>query len=184
MLAGLITSLDNLLVEKNTLLKTYNSNSQTIRDIDQRVLQIKNAALNNIDASIERINKNMGFLDSQVAMVNEKISTLPAAERDMIALQRNFEINDKVYSFLSEKRLDAQISRSAILPGATIIEPAQVNNNPVSPDEHTIHRTALIIGFAIGLGLIILIRILNPYIYDKETVESLTTIPIIPRYWQ
>ncbi|HTE02455.1 MAG TPA: polysaccharide biosynthesis tyrosine autokinase [Mucilaginibacter sp.] len=179
MLAGLINSLDNLLVEKNSLLKTYNSNSQTIRDIDQRVLQIKNAALNNIDASIERINKNMSFLDGQVAVVNEKISTLPAAERDMIALQRNFEINDKVYSFLSEKRLDAQISRSAILPGATIIEPAQVNNNPVSPDEHNIHRTALIIGFAIGLGLIILIRILNPYIYDKETVESLTTIPII-----
>jgi capsular exopolysaccharide synthesis family protein len=32
---------------------------------------------------------------------------------------------------------------------------------------------------AIGFGMIVLIRILNPYIYDKETVESLTTIPII-----
>lgn len=179
MLNGLITSLDNLLTEKNALLKTYNSNSQTIKDIDQQILQLKNAALNNINASIERINKNLSFLDTQAAAVNEKIATLPAAERDLISLQRDFEINDKVYSFLSEKRLDAQISRSAILPGATIIEPAQVNNSPVSPDEHTIHRTALLIGFAIGLGLIILIRILNPYIYDKETVESLTTIPII-----
>jgi len=36
-----------------------------------------------------------------------------------------------------------------------------------------------ILGLAIGLGAIILIRILNPYIYDKETVESLTTVPIL-----
>ncbi len=179
LLSGVIQSLNNLLVEKNTLLKTYNANSQAIKDIDKEILELKNAALNNIDATSVRINKNITYLDSQIAKVNDKISTLPAAERDLISLKRDFEINDKVYSFLSEKRLDAQISRSAILPGAAVIEPAEANFSPVSPDEHTIHRTALIVGLAIGLGLIVLIRILNPYIYDKETVESLTTIPII-----
>jgi tyrosine-protein kinase Etk/Wzc len=179
LLAQLIVNLDNLLVEKNTLLKTYNSNSQTIKDINQQILQIKNSALDNITASSQRINSNINYLEGQIAQVNQKISALPAAERDLISLKRDFEINDKVYSFLSEKRLDAQISRSAILPGATIIEPAQPNFGPVSPDEHTIHRTAIIVGLAIGFGLIILIRMLNPYIFDKETVESLTTIPII-----
>lgn len=179
LLGGLISNMNNLLVERATLLKTYNNNSQTIADINQQILQIKNAALDNVNQSSLRINKNISYLDKQLETVNQKISTLPAAERDLISLKRDFEINDKVYSFLSEKRLDAQISRSAILPGATIIEPAQANFRAVSPDEHTIHRTALIIGLAIGLGFIILIRILNPFIYDKETVESLTTIPII-----
>jgi tyrosine-protein kinase Etk/Wzc len=94
-------------------------------------------------------------------------------------LQRDFEVNDKVYSFLSEKKLDAQISSAGILPGATIIDVAHPNMSPVSPDEHSIRRSAIIFGLAIGLGLIILIRVLNPYIYDKETIESLTTIPII-----
>ena len=179
LLGGLIASLDNLLNEKQTLSKTYNANSQTIKDIDQQILQLKNSALNNINATSVRINKNIDYIDGQIALVNQKISTLPAAERDLISLKRDFDINDKVYTFLSEKRLDAQISRSAILPGATIIESAQPNFTPISPDEHTIHRTAFMIGMAIGLGMIILIRILNPYIYDKETVESLTTIPII-----
>ncbi|MBS1527311.1 MAG: tyrosine protein kinase, partial [Bacteroidetes bacterium] len=127
LLGGLIQNLDNLLVEKNTLLKTYNSNSQAIRDIDQQILQIKNAALNNIEATHVRLQKNIDYIDSQIAKVNEKLAVLPAAERNLISLKRGFEINDKVYSFLSEKRLDAQISRSAILPGASIIEPAQAN---------------------------------------------------------
>ncbi|MEO6851513.1 MAG: polysaccharide biosynthesis tyrosine autokinase [Mucilaginibacter sp.] len=179
LLTGLIANFDNLLVQKNEALKSYPSGSRTIKDIDQQILQVKNAALDNVNASSDRINKNLTYIDNQIAVVNQKISTLPAAERDMITLKRDFDINDKVYSFLSEKRLDAQISRSAILPGATIIEPSQANFSPVSPDEHTIHRTALLAGIFIGLGLIVLIRILNPYIYDKETVESLTTIPII-----
>ncbi|HEY4194927.1 MAG TPA: polysaccharide biosynthesis tyrosine autokinase [Mucilaginibacter sp.] len=179
LLGGIIASLNSLLVERTTLSKTYNNSSQTIKDIDQQILQLKNAALDNINASSLRINSNVKYLDSLVAQVNDKISTLPAAERDLISLKRDFEINDKVYSFLSEKRLDAQISRSAILPGATIVEPAQTNFNPISPDDHTIHRSALIAGFVIGFGLIVLIRLINPYIYDKETIESLTTVPIL-----
>ena len=179
LLSGLITNLNNLLVEKSTLQKTYSNNSQTIKDINQQILILKSAALDNINATSSRINKNIDYLETQIGLVNQKLSTFPAAERDLISLKRDFEINDKVYSFLSEKRLDAQISRSAILSGATIIENAQPNFSPISPDEHTVNRTALIVGLAIGLGMIILIRILNPYIYDKETVESLTTIPII-----
>ena len=179
LLSGLILNLDNLLIERNTLLKTYNNDSQAIKDINQQILLIKNAALNNINATYARINKNISYLDTQINEINGKIAQLPAAERDLIGLKRDFDINDKVYSFLSEKRLDAQISRSAIVAGAEIIEPAAPNFSPVSPDEHTVHRTAIIVGLALGLGLIVLLRILNPYIYDKETVESLTTIPII-----
>ncbi len=125
LLGTLISGLNNLLVERATLLKTYNNGSQTINDINTQILQIKNSALNNINSSSTRINRNISYLDNQLAGANEKLSSLPAAERDLISLKRDFEINDKVYSFLSEKRLDAQISRSAILPGATIIEQAQ-----------------------------------------------------------
>jgi len=174
-----IKTLNNLLDEKTSLLKTFNNNSQPIQDINQKILQVKNDALNGINASILLINNKLKYLNNQLAPINKRISEMPSAERDLVSLKRDFEINDKVYSFLSEKKLDAQISSAGILPGATIVDMAQPNLSPVSPDEHGIHRSAVIFGLAIGLGLVILIRILNPYIYDKETIESLTTIPIL-----
>lgn len=176
---NLVTRLDNLITERAGLLSTYNADSQPIQNINQSILQIKNTALNNIKQIKLGVEKNIQFLDSRLGLVNSTIEALPSAQRDMVSLQRDFEINDKVYSFLSEKKLEAQISRAGILPGATIIELAQPNFNPVSPNEQSIHRTAIILGLAIGLGMIVLIRVLNPYIYDKETVESLTAIPII-----
>lgn len=174
-----IASLNLLISERKTALKTYVGNSQTIQDLNQQILQVKNNILNSINATRLLISNKINYLQSQLGPINQQISELPSAERDMVALKRDFDINDKVYSFLSEKKLDAQISSAGILPGATIIDLAQANFNPISPDEHGVQRTAEILGLAIGFGLIILIRILNPYIYDKETIESLTTIPII-----
>ncbi|MDB5287605.1 MAG: tyrosine protein kinase [Mucilaginibacter sp.] len=175
----LITNLDVLLTQRNELLKTYNNNSQPIQDINRSILQIKNTALTSLTTTYSNIKRNLDYINKQLAQVNQQISLLPVHERDIVSLRRDFEINEKVYSFLSEKKLEAQISRSGILPGATIIEPAQINYSPLAPNEHDVHRSAIIIGLITGIGLIILIRVLSPYIYDKETIESLTTIPII-----
>ncbi|MBK0378219.1 GumC family protein [Mucilaginibacter segetis] len=178
-LSTLITSLDNLLQQRTQLLKTYTPGSQPVQDINQSILQIKNNALNNLNASYNNVKRDLGYLDAQLSEVNKQISVLPVAERDLISLRRDFEINEKVYSFLSEKKLEAQISRSGILPGATIIDTAQPNYWPISPNEHDIQRSAIIFGLLTGLGIIIFLRVINPYIYDKETIESITNIPII-----
>jgi capsular exopolysaccharide synthesis family protein len=179
MLTEYISNLNSYLAQKNELLKTYISSSAQIQNIDQQILAIKNNALNSINLSRQLIEKKIKYLDQQLIPVNQQIASLPAAQRDLVSLQRDFDINDKVYSYLSEKKLDEQISSAGILPGATIIDNAQPSFRAVSPDEHAIQRSAMILGLVIGLGLIVSIRILNPYIYDKETVESLTTIPII-----
>lgn len=179
LMGGLIAQFNTLLNEKNAMLKTYNSNSQPIQDINKQIIQVKTAVLGNINSTRNHIEANLKYLNGQSATVSQQLAVLPVAERDMITLQRDFDINEKVYSFLSEKKLDAQISSSAILPGATIVDRAEPNFNPIAPNEHDINRTALIIGLVSGFSIIILIRLLNPYIYDKETVESLTTIPII-----
>jgi tyrosine-protein kinase Etk/Wzc len=179
LLGVLINNINSLLADRAAVLKTYNSTSQAAADINSQISQVKTAALQNINASSQRIQKNIDYLHAQLTQANQQIAALPAAEKNMISLRRDFEINEKVYSFLSEKKLEAQINRSAILPGATIIEQAQVNKNPVSPNGKEIYRSATIFGLLAGVGIILSIRIFNPYIYDKESVENATTIPII-----
>jgi tyrosine-protein kinase Etk/Wzc len=178
-LEKILITLNNLIAGKSALLKTYNNNSQPILDINQQILQIKNSAIISINTSIAFIENNIKYFDDQLIPINQKIAAMPSVERDMVSLKRGFDINDKVYSFLSEKKLDAQINSAGILPGATIIDIAQPNLSPLSPDTQSIRRTSIILGLAVGLGLVVLIRVLNSYIYDRETVESLTTTPII-----
>jgi tyrosine-protein kinase Etk/Wzc len=174
-----IKDLNSLISTKNSLLKIYNPNSAQIRDLDQQILQAKTNLINSISATRKQLETKQKYLQERLAPINQKINELPVDEREMVSLKRDFDVNDKVYSFLSEKKLDQQILSAGILPGATIIDLAQPNFSPVAPNEAGIHRNAITFGIAIGLGFIILIRILNPFIYDKETIESLTTVPII-----
>lgn len=178
-LASFILDINRLLNAKTALLKLYNANSNQVQDIDQQILQAKANLISSIGIARRQIETKQKYLQEQLAPINRKISELPVDERELVSLKRDFDVNDKVYSFLSEKKLDQEILSAGILPGATIVDLAIPNLSPVSPNEAGIHRNGLMIGLAIGLGFIILIRVLNPYIYDKETIESLTTVPII-----
>ncbi|RYE37018.1 MAG: polysaccharide biosynthesis tyrosine autokinase, partial [Sphingobacteriaceae bacterium] len=179
LLNGLLLRYNTLLTEKTGLLRTFNVGSQPVQDVDKQLIQLRSAALANIDASAKHIQTTISYLNSQLQMANQQVAALPTNERDMVSLKRDFEINEKVYSFLSEKKLEAQISRSSILAGATVIEQAQANFSPVSPDEHGVYQKAILFGLLLGSGLILLLRMLNPYIYDKETIENLTSVPVI-----
>ncbi|RYE30641.1 MAG: polysaccharide biosynthesis tyrosine autokinase [Sphingobacteriaceae bacterium] len=179
LLNGLLLRYNTLLTEKTNLLRTFIADAQPVKEVNTQLTQIRNAALANIDASVKHINTTTGYLNSQLQMANQQVAALPTAERDMVSLKRDFEINEKVYSFLSEKKLEAQISRSSILAGATIIEQAQANFGPVSPDARSIYEKSIFLGLLLGSGIIILLRMLNPYIYDKETIESLSSVPVI-----
>lgn len=140
----LITDLNNLYILRTSYLKTYTSNSGPIQEINQQIAKIRNDILTNINYALTTTQKKINDLDGQLAQINQKISTFPTAERELVKLNRDFEVNEKVLNFLSEKNLDARISKSSILPGATIIEQAIANDTPVSPNEHQIRQTNII----------------------------------------
>src|SRR6201999_1668251 len=110
-LSYFIVTLDELIRERKSLLKTYNANAQDIQNTNQQIVEIKTNALRSLGSTRTVLESKIKYLDNELLPVNAQISALPAEERDLINLKRNFDINEKVYSLLSEKKLDAQITR-------------------------------------------------------------------------
>jgi len=179
LLAGLITQLNTLISEREKKLITFNPASLPVKEVDKQISETRFAIINNIKLQRERNNKTIKYIDNQIQQAQRSISSLPSAERSFVSLQTDFNINQKVFSYLSEKKLEAQISRAAVVPGATIIEEAPHAGSLVSPIPRKVYTSAIILGLLAGIGLIVLSRVSNGYIYDKETVESLTNSPII-----
>lgn len=174
-----ISQLNSKINERNALLRTYTAEAKPIQNINKEILEAKKSALLSLNSSSALINDKIDYINKQLSPVNEKINSLPTEERDLINLKRKYDISERVYSILSEKKIDAQIARAGILPGATILDTALTSLDPISPDNQSVKKTSLFIGFALGVLIIVLMRLLKPFIYDKETIESLTSIPII-----
>ncbi len=175
----LVNQMNLLLNERIKRKSLYSDNSAPVLEIDRQIQEAKRSITMNIAAARERNNRLLKFLNQQLNEAKEELKLIPGAERDLINLQRDFEINQKVYSYLLEKRLEASIARSAIMPSSNVIDPAIPSYGVTSPNSKSIYTTAILISILIGIGLILLARLLNQKIYDKETVESITHVPII-----
>lgn len=175
----LIGQLNQQLKEKFSKSNQYNENSKVIQDINLQIKNTKEAIARNIKQQRERNKKTELFLTKELQKVKTELEAIPDIETDFSILSRNFNINEKVYSFLSEKKLEAEISRAAVLPGASIVNLAQPSYSVITPQAGKLYTSALILGLSFGMGLIVIVRLANPFIFDKEAVESVTSKPII-----
>ncbi|OAQ38617.1 hypothetical protein A5893_14490 [Pedobacter psychrophilus] len=179
LLGSLISQWNSLIQERASLLNTFKEGAKPIEELDAKLRILREAAGDNIQANINRIEQTKLFNQKELTKSYANLKDLPQQERDLFGLQRDYGINEKIFSYLSEKKLEAQISKASILSDASIVDLAKPNLNPIAPIEKSIWQFAWIIGLGSGIGLIFLVRLLNPYIYDKETIESLTNTPII-----
>lgn len=179
LLQSLTSQWNSLQEQKSTLLKTYTKNSRSVIEVDNKLVLVKEAAKSNIADQKKNLNQIKKFKTQILNENYNKLNAFPTQEQQLFNLERDYAIANNIYTLLSQKKLESQIAKAAILPGATLIDAAQYNPFPMSPNSATTWKFAWIVGLASGIGLIFLVRMMNPYIYDKEFVESLTNTPIL-----
>lgn len=179
LMSELVNQMNTMFNERIKKQSLYADNAAPIQEIDRQIEEAKKAITLNIKASRDRNNRTIKFIEKQLETAKEELKLIPSAERDLINLERDFEINQKVYSYLQEKRLEASIAKSAIMPSSNVIDPAIPNYGAIAPNRNSVYLTSFIISFLVGIGFILLARLLNQKVFDKETVEMITSVPII-----
>ncbi|MFN9582081.1 MAG: polysaccharide biosynthesis tyrosine autokinase, partial [Bacteroidota bacterium] len=97
---------------------------------------------------------------------------------NLINLERNYKVNEKIFSYLLEKRLETMIQRASIVSNTSIVDPCQ-GASKIYPNEKEQYTIALGIALLLSMGLILLLRLLYDKITDKETIEQLSKTPVI-----
>ncbi len=180
LLGGLLTQYNGLVASREAKINSgLLATTAPIKEIDEQLTILRSSIKKNINSLMSRNLKKMDILNAQIATANQEISQAPKKEKDGVQKQANFDVNNKVLSFLSEKKLESQMNEAAVVAGAAIVNEALPSSRPFAPNERQVYSFAAMVGLACGFGLILLVRFLNPFIYDKETVEALTNTPII-----
>jgi len=177
-LSSLVSRLNSLLVERERKSIKLLPEGETMKLLDKQIADEKSSILQSIKLLRERFNQNKAYLQNQVVLAEQDITKIPTAERTFAKLQAAYDINQKVFDYLSEKKLEAEISRAAVVGGASIVDKA-TGFSIIDPIPKKIYTNAIFAGLAVGILLIFLARFLNPYIYTKESVEQVTQTPII-----
>jgi tyrosine-protein kinase Etk/Wzc len=157
----------------------FPATSAVMLQLDEELLAIKTAMMSNISSQQLKNKALQHYLKEEISTIKKHIAAIPGLERTYINLQSDYKINQKVYDYLSEKKLEAHISSAAVTPGAHIIDQADVGIKPVYPIAADIYKDFILSGLIVGLLSIFIVRRLNPYIYDVETIVEHSRTPII-----
>ena len=178
-LNSLITVFNDLLNQRKDDLETYKVSSGHIREIDQKIASCRMAIQKNLHAQLVKNSSMMDYAIRNIVEVKSALKDLPKTEQKLINLQSAFNVNQKVHGYLSEKKLESQISKASVIPGAIILDSAIPNLTPISPISKNVYTIYVLLGLLVGISIIFLKRHLNPYIFNREVIEELTKMPIL-----
>jgi len=110
----------------------------------------------------------MADMDKRILEVEKEVRKLPATEIELIGIERKFNLNNDIYTYLLEKRAEAGIAQASNIPNNKILDIARVDNAAkVSPKNSMNYMIALVIGLAIPLVIILMFDYFNNKIIDK-----------------
>jgi len=114
---------------------------------------------------------------------------LPENELEYGRLQRLFNINEKYYTLLLEKKTEYAISKAGFVSQNVILEKAETPSSPVSPNKRTTYIIYFLGAFLFSLSLVFIrylshneINSLNEI--SKYTNASISILGIIPKFQQ
>lgn len=177
-LASAFSEFQALQQRKTTLLFSNTESSPVMVEINAQLAR----ARENVVAIVQNVRKGIAMkinsLSAQEGAFNYNLSRSASQLRGLTDITRKKEINEKMYLFLLETRAETVIAKAAIVPDKFILEEAS-GTGLIRP----IRNKMLLMGFGVGIALaaltIFLKSIFLNYVYTKDELAELTTLPIV-----
>lgn len=122
----LIRELIAVVNQRNDLISKKQEKSPYIRNLEVQIENLKRPIEENIRYNMSTMERTLTDLNSIIYRLQTEVKRLPKTERQLVGIERKFQLNDAIYTFLLERRAEAQIARASNLPEHEIVEPAQL----------------------------------------------------------
>ncbi len=159
----LITDLIALNAEKSSITATTEKNI-FLTQIDNKIKTQKEAIIESFTNNLNTLTINLNELNYRADKLSKEITNLPKQEMNMVNIQRKFNLNNTIYTYLLQKRSESAIALSSTYPDYEVLEPArEISAKIVKPKKLLNYALA----FFLGLFLPTFYLVINSFISDK-----------------
>lgn len=179
-LSGLVGRVNDLFAELQVLKFSTKRENPRVNLVLAKIATTQRALVESVSNLMKKSDMLLTDLDGRIEKVNTEIRKLPINERQLINIQRQFNLSDNIYTYLLEKRAEAGIKRASNISDAQILDKARSSSvYLISPKYRMNYILGLVIGFMIPLVIILLRDFFNTRIMDKKDIEDRTLVPIL-----
>jgi capsular exopolysaccharide synthesis family protein len=176
----LVNELSVIQKEQENFGFNINDNQPAHLLMDRQMEEAREALRENVKNGIANLKSLIVESDRKISEVEVNIRRLPSTERKLINIQRKFDLNNTVYTYLLEKRSESGIARASNVSDNRIIDTAsQFSSGLIRPKTRMNYIIAILLGLIVPMGIITLIDFFNDKVMDKSDIERKTKVPVI-----
>ena len=147
-----------------------------------RITQIR-GELKAIDQAIAEALKDEKKARQTMNDYQSRAEAAPMRETELLKITRDYQTTSDNYRSILQRKEEARISANLearqIGEQFKIVDSANFPERPVSPDRPMINMMGMFVGFAAGLGLILLIEYRDASFKTDEEIIGLLTLPVL-----
>ncbi len=174
----LVKKMKNLSADRRDLLTRLTPENEKVIALDHDIKDVANYLQEEVSNTAKDLRIKKRELASDIAEAESSFNGLPAKERNMTVLERNFGLNEQIVRFLQQKQTEAEIARAATTSFHRVISRGEVPRKPVSPNRKLLIVFGGFLGFIFGLLIVYGWQSIQARITDANTVYRNSDTPV------
>lgn len=146
--------------------------------LDHRLKDLKNTIMENTRSAIESNNRSLEDLNNRIMKLSSEIRQLPKTEQLLVGIERRFRMNDQMYTFLLERRSEAEMAKASNMPDNEIVQEARLARQ-TAPSKTKMFMIIFIFGVVFPIAIAFVIAISNNKVLDLEDLSNMTKVPVL-----
>jgi len=126
-----------------------------------------------------RIEEAKKDLSDSLIQLSVQQRDLSAKEMELIQMKRNVTIAEEIYLMFKTKYEEARILEAEKVQDVTIVEPASLPSNPISPNKGFNYMIGILSGLIFGLIMAFVTESFDTSIGRVDDIEELTKVPVL-----
>jgi tyrosine-protein kinase Etk/Wzc len=176
----LITDLLALNAERSNILNSNSQKNLFLAQIENKIRMQKEAILENVKNNLNTLNLSINEINYRLDRLSGEISKLPKTEINLVGMERKFKLNDAIYTFLLQKRAEAEIARESNFPDYEVLNPArEITSSVIAPRKTINYTIALFLALLLPSLYILIKDFLNDKLMNVYEVEHLSKHKVI-----
>ena len=179
LLNTMVAAYNELSLERMELLQKHTPNSPKLKEIELRIEEMRKSIHESIRAIKLNNSTRLTYFRDQIKEAKTMLKGIPETQRMWITLDREYKVNENVYSSLLEKRAEASIAKASIVGSVRVVDLAKEPNTPISPNAQKVYTIGAGTGFSLSVVFILFVVLLKNTISFKEEIEAISLTPVI-----
>ena len=174
----IVKNMKQLQAEKKELLLTYTPEHEKVKIIDTKIKDLTDYQTESIKNTQKNLQIKYNDIERDIQTAESAFIGLPEKEKLLNIMNREFNLYEKNYNFLNEKRIDAEIAKAAKISFHKIISRGELPQEPVSPMRSIIIIVTAIMSMVASIFLIYAVHFAKAKVNDISIIEKNSSIPI------